>query len=121
MVIVARGFQKEARVTYYKDDKVFIADAVDVYDDMMKKPEKYESVIRENLAIALDHLSLAAVEEGLGTCWIAGLDERELKEILGVPGDVTAPMAMTVGYPAEQPEARHRKPLEQIVCCERYE
>ena len=40
------------------------------------------------LAIALDHISLAAVEVGLGTCWIGAFNEDKVKEILGIPEDV---------------------------------
>ena len=36
---------------------------------------EYESMGIWDLAIALDHLSLAALEEGLGTCWIGAADE----------------------------------------------
>ena len=38
-----------------------------------------------DVAIALDHISLAAVEVGLGTCWIGAFYEDKVKEILGIP------------------------------------
>ncbi|MBN1677127.1 MAG: nitroreductase family protein [Candidatus Thermoplasmatota archaeon] len=64
-----------------------------------------------DVAIALDHLSLVAAEKGLGTCWIGDFEPEEVKEILGVPKDRDIPICMTLGYPAQNPQARKRKPL----------
>ncbi len=36
-----------------------------------------------DVAIAVDHMTLAAVEEGLGTCWIGAFYEDKVKGILG--------------------------------------
>ncbi len=68
-----------------------------------------------DLTIAMDHLILAATAEGLGTCWIGAFKPAPLRQILGIPPELE-PVAMTpLGYPAEEPSARPRKPLEQIV------
>lgn len=68
-----------------------------------------------DLAIALDHMSLAAVAEGLGTCWIGAFYEDRVKEILGIPAGVRVTSMLTLGYPAESPAARPRKRQEEIV------
>ncbi|HBC91987.1 MAG TPA: nitroreductase [Pelotomaculum sp.] len=66
-------------------------------------------------AIAMDHLILAAAEQGLGTCWIAAFDPVATKEILGLP-DGVEPVALTpLGYPADAPGAKNRKPLSGLV------
>jgi len=39
-------------------------------------------------AIAVDHMTLQAVEEGLGTCWIGAFYEKKVKEILNIPANV---------------------------------
>lgn len=59
-----------------------------------------------DVAIALDHLSLRAVELGLGTCWIGDFEPLRVKEILGIPADHDVPVCMTLGYPSIIPEAR---------------
>jgi nitroreductase len=61
--------------------------------------------------IAMDHMILAAASLGLGTCWIANFDPAAAREILELePG--WEPLAMTpLGYPAEAPAARARKPV----------
>ena len=55
-----------------------------------------------DVAIALDHLTLVAAEEGLGTCWIGAFDEKAVKRILSVPDDVRIIALTPVGYPAEK-------------------
>ena len=71
-------------------------------------------------AIALDHVTLRAVELGLGTCWIGAFDEREVRRILGIPEDRLVVIGMTVGYPAEEPAPRQRRSLDKAVHWERY-
>jgi len=53
-----------------------------------------------DVAIALDHLTLAAVAEGLGTCWIGAFSEEQVKSILGIPADVRVVALTPLGYPA---------------------
>jgi len=73
-----------------------------------------------DVAIALDHLSLAAVEEGLGTCWIGAFDQAQVKRLLGIPDTADVIELMTLGYPADQPRPKNRKPLEELVAWERF-
>ncbi|MFC1968244.1 nitroreductase family protein [Chloroflexota bacterium] len=71
-----------------------------------------------DVAIAMDHLTLAATDLGLGTCWIAAFDPVAAKEILGLPDDVV-PIAFTpLGYPDDQPKEKKRKSIGELV---RYE
>ena len=53
-----------------------------------------------DLAIALDHLTLVAASEGLGTCWIGAFAESEVKRIVGIPEHVKVVAMITVGYPS---------------------
>jgi len=66
-------------------------------------------------AIVMDHLVLAATDLGLGTCWIGAFDPVAARQVLGVPQQV-APIAFTpLGYPADQPPAKRRKNLDDLV------
>jgi nitroreductase len=67
-----------------------------------------------DLTIALDHLSLRAVELGLGTCWIGDFEPEKVKDILKIPGEREVAICMTVGYPASNPQARKRKNLSDL-------
>ena len=69
-----------------------------------------------DVAIALDHISLAAVELGLGTCWIGAFNEGKVKEILGIPEEVRVVELMPIGYPATMAvKEKNRLPLSKIV------
>jgi len=73
-----------------------------------------------NLAIAIDHMTLQAVEEGLGTCWIGSFFEDQVKQILGIPADARVVELLTLGYPNDSPKPKSRAPIEQIVNYERW-
>ena len=71
-------------------------------------------------AIAIDHMSLAAVAEGLGTCWIGHFDQDACRRVLGVPSGAKIIELLPIGYPADNPPARPRRPIEEIVCPETF-
>ena len=73
-----------------------------------------------DLAIAMDHMSLQAVEEGLGTCWIGAFEEDEVKGILGIPSEIRVVELMPLGYPLCVPEPRSRKSMDEIVARDRW-
>jgi nitroreductase len=68
-----------------------------------------------DLAIAFDHLTLAAWELGLGTCWIGAFAEDEVKKILEVPDSVRVVALTPLGYPDEAPEMHNRKSLKELI------
>lgn len=73
-----------------------------------------------DVAISVDHMTLKAVEEGLGTCWIGAFDETKVKEILGIPAPIRVVELLTLGYPARTPAPSARKDLDEIVMYERW-
>jgi nitroreductase len=76
-----------------------------------------------DLSIALDHLTLQAAEEGLGTCWIGAFDQNKTKEILELPEDHKVIALMPLGYPTYELKKgqKQRKPLEDILTYNHYE
>ena len=74
-----------------------------------------------DVAIAMDHLILAAHNQGLGTCWIGAFNPEAAHEVLGLPEDVV-PVAFTpLGYPDKEPRDKIRKSLEDLVKYEKWE
>jgi len=78
-----------------------------------------------DLAIALDHLTLAAAAEGLGTCWIGAFDERRVKSLLNVPAGAKVVAMTPLGYPARPDLIRaiqpgKRKPPEDVFVENRF-
>jgi nitroreductase len=95
-------------------------------DKAYKKMGGYGNSIDIDLAIALDHMSLAAVAEGLGTCWIGAFDEEKVKAILGIPAAVKVVAMMPLGYPRKDNlnfpvETGKRKKAEEVFKLNRYE
>ncbi len=73
-----------------------------------------------DLAIAVDHMTLAAVEEGLGTCWIGAFSPEKVKKILEIPERYKVVVLLPLGFPADKPGPKSRKNLKEIVCDENY-
>ncbi len=75
------------------------------------------SEICDSLSIgaSIENLILKAEDLGLGTLWIANtfFAYPELVEYIGTEDQLVS--AVALGYPAEAPAARPRKPLEEIV------
>ena len=70
--------------------------------------------------IVFDHLTLAAADLGLGTCWIGAFDPIAAREVLGLPEGVH-PIAFTpLGYPDGDFRPKQRRPLEELVSYERW-
>jgi nitroreductase len=75
---------------------------------------------RVDLALAMEHIVLAATDLGLGTCYIGAFSQEKVKKLLGVPEGRQVVMLLTVGYPAEKPQAQPKKPLDKLVHWEKY-
>ena len=71
-------------------------------------------------AIAVDHMTLAAVAEGLGTCWIGSFDQEACCRLMEVPPTAKIIELMVLGYPADQPGPKSRKAMQDVVCYERF-
>lgn len=73
-----------------------------------------------DIGIAMEHLILAAADKDLGTCWIGAFDEAIAKKALGVPNNMRVVALTPLGHPAENPNQRPRKKLEDITCINKY-
>ena len=120
VVVVACGSEREANVFYKAGGELSIAPGAHLATTRTSAVTAEQGTLLADLSAALSLLMLAAVDEGLGTCWVMGVDEAAIRAMLGIPEGVRAPMVMTLGYPLEEPKATPRKPLAEIVCYERY-
>ena len=73
-----------------------------------------------NVSIAVDHLTLAARAEGLGTCWIGSFSNAKLKEFFKLPNDVNVVALTPLGYPEGDPftDPEGRIPMDEFVMWE---
>lgn len=74
-----------------------------------------------DVAIAMEHLALAAAAEGLGTCWIGAFYQAQIREVLGIPESAKVVGVMTLGYQADSPQPKSRKPISEIVSYDRWQ
>ena len=66
-------------------------------------------------AIVMDHVILSATDLGLGTCWIGAFDPDAARKFLDLRQDME-PIAFTpIGYPADNPGTKRRKPIDELV------
>jgi nitroreductase len=65
--------------------------------------------------IVMTHIVLAAAAEGLGTCWIAAFDPAAAREVLGLPPELVPSAFTPLGYPADAPGPKKRRPLDELV------
>ena len=73
-----------------------------------------------DLAIAVDHITLAAVDEGLGTCWIGAFSQEKAREAMEIPESCRIVALLTLGFPRQTGKAKVRKSINEIVCYETY-
>jgi len=69
----------------------------------------------QDTAAAIENILLVACSLGLGTCWVGAFREEEARVTLKVPYGMRPVAIIPVGYPAEAPSPRSRRPINQIV------
>ncbi|MCF8068126.1 MAG: nitroreductase family protein [Desulfobacterales bacterium] len=77
--------------------------------------EQMAPKISFNVAIAIEHMVLRALDFDLGTCWVRLLDEKKISDIFGWGNNIYVTALLPVGYPAETPAPRKRKPLQDLL------
>jgi nitroreductase len=77
-----------------------------------------------DISIIVDHITLAAAEQGLGTCWICNFDLVKCRQVLELPDAIEPIVILPLGYPEETgvDHSRHlaRKKLDDIVHWEKF-
>ncbi|PIR72344.1 MAG: nitroreductase [Candidatus Nealsonbacteria bacterium CG10_big_fil_rev_8_21_14_0_10_36_24] len=73
-----------------------------------------------DLGIAFDHMTLAAAEEGLGTCWIGTFSQEDIKRILNIPDQYKAVVLLPIGFPDDAPAPKSRKKIEELISYENF-
>jgi len=72
-----------------------------------------------DIAIATDHMTLAATSIGLATCWVCNFNKLKLAEVLNLPDYIEPVVILPIGYPDDTADRdRHltkRKPLKDLV------
>jgi nitroreductase len=117
IVIHTAGKEKELRRMYNQPwfaqaPIIICACAIPIGAWVRRDGKNYSDV---DVAIAMDHLILAATDVGLGTCWIAAFDPVAAREVMRLP-DSVEPIAFTpLGYAANELGLKSRKAFTEII------
>jgi len=89
---------------------------MDTYPDEIRQRAEY-LMATQSVALAGGTILLAAHAEGLGGVWVCAalFAPDTVRRALALPPDWEAQGMLLVGYPAKVPEARARKPIEEIT------
>lgn len=70
-----------------------------------------------DIAIAVEHICLAAAEQGLGTCWVCNFDADLCRRHFALPENEEPAVLIPLGHPAAEAAAptKLRKAMEEIV------
>ncbi len=73
-----------------------------------------------DLGIAASHISLAAEDEGLGSCILGWFDEKKIKELTGIPSSKRLLLDIVIGYPVKDKRRKIRKLREKVISYNTY-
>ena len=68
-----------------------------------------------DVGIAAYHIVLAAESEGLGSCILGWFDEKEIKQLTGIPASKRLLLDIIVGYPLKEKRKKIRKVKEKVI------
>ena len=69
----------------------------------------------QDAAIACTYAMLAATALGLSSVWVGAFDEDSVHAVIAAPDDQRPIAMLPIGYAAEEPRLRDRRPLDQII------
>lgn len=110
LIVITDPVMKEKMVSVCHG-QMFVEDASLIIIGLIEN-SKWSEV---DLTISLDHLSLEAVELGLGTCWIGSFDSEKIDEYIKIPEGYEPFIIMTVGHPDDDSHSPTKKAIEELV------
>ena len=79
----------------------------------MRKDGKHHGDI--DIAIAVEHLCLAATEQGLATCWVCNFDADKCRQLFTFDSNEEPAVLIPIGYAADEPKEKNRKDITEIL------
>lgn len=117
--VVVKDAEKRKELTEAAFNQKFVGEAPLIIVPVSTNPEYIMScgipAYPIDIAIAIDHMTLAAVEEGLGTCWVGAFDQEKVKKILNIPEKYKAVVLLPLGDLYGEPSVKSRKNLLELV------
>ena len=98
---------------WFKTAPMYIIASVLHDEEWVRADGKHHGDI--DIAIAVEHLCLAATEQGLATCWVCNFDAAMCKESFALPENEEPAVIIPLGYADDQPKEKNPKTIEEIV------
>lgn len=122
-IIVVRDPQRRRRLAQAAWDQQFIAEApvaLVFLTNPQRNRDRYgrrgaELYAVQDATVACAYAQLAATALGLATCWVGAYDDDAVAEIVGAPPGWRPVAVLPVGYGAESPPPRPRRPLKELT------
>ena len=73
-----------------------------------------------DLGIASAYITLAAEDEGVGSCILGWFDEKKIKELVGIPQKKRLMLIISLGYNTKPKRRKIRKEFGKVVSFEKY-
>ena len=113
---------------FVKDAPVIIVACADPRKSGTMNGQKYYLV---DTAIAFQQMMLTAWNFGIGSCWLAAFNEKNVRKILDIPENIRVVSLSPFGYPKEKESvyakavstfagSKKRLPLKKIVSFDRW-
>jgi nitroreductase len=110
---------RERRVGELLQEGAFEGVDMDMNDASAANPVMDAAAVRAylsmNVAIAIEHIVLKAVDLGLGSCWLGRFDRDKVKEFLSLDESIYPVVLLPVGHPDQSPKARPRFALDKLL------
>ena len=100
-------------------------------DNVVLESEQFAPYIRgkevmtikagEQIMISVAFMSLEAVNQGLGSCWIGAISPKETAKAMNLPDSMFVHDLFVLGYPDENPKPRPRKEADKVIFWEKYD
>lgn len=122
-VYLVKGREKKEELARAALDQDFIAQAplvlvfcADKNRSEMKYGERgMELYALQDATIAAAYAQLAATQEGMASVWVGAFEPLEVSYLIDARSHEVPVAIMPIGYPAEGPEPRERRPLDEFV------
>jgi len=100
---------------WFTDAPVYIVACADIAQSWKRNNDGKEHADID-IAIAVEHICLAAAEQGLGTCWVCNFDTKKCSEIFSLPTNIQPVAIIPIGYTTQTISRNpNRKPTEEII------
>lgn len=71
-------------------------------------------------SIAMQNMVISAWAKDVGSCWIGDFKEDDVKQLLKIPNKWKVVAILSFGYPAENPQPRKKKSLDELVSYDKF-